>query len=120
MICYYVEISGSPPIVSNKFLAANISLLWRDVGLLRFHASLATRPSFSKSQHASPAFCYNETGFHVNDLQQIIPSLNTFWPNLRHEWLKHGTCAFGTLDSTSAFKYFQLGIQLKLLYSVDL
>ncbi|KRY35499.1 Protein enabled -like protein, partial [Trichinella spiralis] len=87
-------------------------------------------PSFSKSQHASPAFCYNETGFHVNDLQQIIPSLNTFWPNLlknksesslwRHEWLKHGTCAFGTLDSTSAFKYFQLGIQLKLLYSVDL
>ncbi|KRZ86016.1 Protein enabled -like protein [Trichinella sp. T8] len=87
-------------------------------------------PSFSKSQHASPAFCYNKTGFHVNDLQQIIPSLNTFWPNLlknksesslwRHEWLKHGTCAFGTLDSTSAFKYFQLGIHLKLLYSVDL
>ncbi|OUC49440.1 hypothetical protein D917_05387, partial [Trichinella nativa] len=38
----------------------------------------------------------------------------------RHEWLKHGTCAFGTLDSTSVFKYFQLGIQLKLLYSVDL
>ncbi|KRZ58798.1 Protein enabled -like protein [Trichinella nativa] len=87
-------------------------------------------PSFSKSQHASPAFCYNKTGFHVNDLEQIIPSLNTFWPNLlknksesslwRHEWLKHGTCAFGTLDSTSVFKYFQLGIQLKLLYSVDL
>ncbi|KRX38412.1 Ribonuclease Oy [Trichinella murrelli] len=123
-----VVLYGSLPLKRKK--KTNISLLWRDVGLLRFHASLATRPSFSKSQHASPAFCYNKTGFHVNDLQQIIPSLNTFWPNLlknksesslwRHEWLKHGTCAFGTLDSTSAFKYFQLGIQLKLLYSVDL
>ncbi|KRY47259.1 Protein enabled -like protein, partial [Trichinella britovi] len=148
MICYYVEISGSPTILTLVCCGGTwdyyvFTQVWppgicfvgegETTPCLKSFKQWTIHglwPSFSKSQHASPAFCYNKTGFHVNDLQQIIPSLNTFWPNLlknksesslwRHEWLKHGTCAFETLDSTSAFKYFQLGIQLKLLYSVDL
>ncbi|ALC43397.1 RNaseX25, partial [Drosophila busckii] len=82
----------------------------------------------TKVGHFGPNFCNNSAKFDEHQLQTILDSLNTYWPDLegassqdwlwKHEWLKHGTCA-SLLDALNGeLKYFGQGLKWREEYTI--
>ncbi|XP_036335659.1 ribonuclease Oy-like isoform X1 [Rhagoletis pomonella] len=74
----------------------------------------------TKLGHMGPSFCNKTADFDLNQLEQILTNLKTYWPTIdgqqklgyfwRHEWLKHGTCAVTLEELDNELKYFKQGL----------
>ncbi|XP_053315915.1 ribonuclease T2 [Spea bombifrons] len=71
--------------------------------------------------------CNNSWHFDFSQIQDILPQMNMYWPDLlhtnksqlwKHEWQKHGTCAASLESLNSQHKYFSKGLELYM--KVDL
>ncbi|KAG8444531.1 hypothetical protein GDO86_009624 [Hymenochirus boettgeri] len=65
--------------------------------------------------------CNNSWPFELCQIQDILPEMNQYWPDLlhanksqlwKHEWQKHGTCAASLETLNTQHKYFGKGIEL--------
>ncbi|KAL3317158.1 Ribonuclease T2 [Cichlidogyrus casuarinus] len=67
--------------------------------------------------------CHGAPIFNASSLTQILPTLEVEWSDLylpsnpnkfwRHEWMKHGTCAFEDKLIHQERDYFAIGLDLK-------
>ncbi|XP_036335743.1 ribonuclease Oy-like [Rhagoletis pomonella] len=74
----------------------------------------------TKLGHMGPSFCNKTADFDLNQLEQILTNLKTYWPTIdgqqklgyfwEHEWLKHGTCAVTLEELDNELKYFKQGL----------
>ncbi|KAE8602027.1 hypothetical protein XENTR_v10013859 [Xenopus tropicalis] len=65
--------------------------------------------------------CNNSWPFEYSEIQDILPELNHYWPDIlhpnksqlwKHEWQKHGTCAASLECLNTQHKYFSKGLEL--------
>jgi ribonuclease T2 len=85
-------------------------------------------PSVGNGHNMGPAFCNNSWHFDMKQLQDIMPLLHRYWPNLymgtpkanlwSHEWIKHGTCAASLPLLGDQLKYFTAGLNLAQEYNL--
>ncbi|KAI5611602.1 ribonuclease T2 precursor, partial [Silurus asotus] len=75
----------------------------------------------------SGAECNMSWHFNASLIEDLLPEMKEFWPNLlkpsstefwKHEWTKHGTCAAKAETLDSQHKYF--GKTLELYHKLDL
>mmetsp|Transcript_14013 Transcript_14013/g.39616 ORF Transcript_14013/g.39616 Transcript_14013/m.39616 type:complete len:194 (-) Transcript_14013:383-964(-) len=67
-----------------------------------------------------PAFCNSSYPFNVDEIEDILPTMNKIWPDVlsshngnwlwSHEWSKHGTCAKPVLNGEH--EYFSKALAL--------
>ncbi|XP_057316691.1 ribonuclease Oy-like [Hydractinia symbiolongicarpus] len=72
-------------------------------------------------------FCCHLWHFDVNKIQDLLPNLEKYWPNVyadteddsfwRHEYEKHGTCAASVAGFEDEHSYFQQTLTLRSLYT---
>jgi len=70
-----------------------------------------------------PQYCNKHEKFNPGPIKDLIPEMETFWPNLMtdrpgydfwtHEYEKHGTCAESLPDLSTEHKYFEKTLNLR-------
>ncbi|KJE91317.1 ribonuclease T2 family protein [Capsaspora owczarzaki ATCC 30864] len=80
----------------------------------------------SRNDTTYPQSCCSSCSFNATAVQDLLPQLNQYWPNLfaeeaatdfwSHEYLKHGTCAtdVASLDTEHSFFATTLGLSRQL------
>ncbi|XP_062503479.1 ribonuclease Oy-like isoform X2 [Corticium candelabrum] len=70
-----------------------------------------------------PSYCNDSYKLNVNSLQDLLPKLKYYWPNVfrgntdvnfwSHEWRKHGTCAMSVDFLNDEHDYFKEALKIR-------
>ncbi|XP_044744988.1 ribonuclease Oy-like [Coccinella septempunctata] len=83
----------------------------------------------TKNGTSGPNYCKSNITFDIRELDPLIDDLNEHWTNIEngtdsydfwsHEWQKHGTCASILPQFGSVYDYFDISLDLNLLYDLS-